>query len=114
MPARIMPSSAHFESRLATVAAILGILLGIISPFGSTCTGEYNVLLEVSSEECSVYSAFVFQETVEVLLSVFMERTLVIVVAFYLLIQHYHIVLTQRLCQKTRKSYYISGLSCFG
>ena len=113
MPARIMPSSAHFESGLATVAAILGILLGIIFSFGSTCTGEYNVLA-VSSEESSVYSTFVFQETVEVLLSVFMERTLVIVVAFYLLIQHYHIVLTQRLCQKTRKSYYISGLSCFG
>ena len=65
-----MPSSAHFESRLATVAAILGILLEIISPFGSTYTGEYNVLA-LSSEECSVYSAFVFQETVEVLLSGF-------------------------------------------
>lgn len=72
MPARIMPCWAHFESRLATVAAILGILLGIIFPFGSTCTGEYNVLA-VSSEECSVYSAFVFQETVEVLLSGFMD-----------------------------------------
>jgi len=91
-----MPSSAHFESRLATVAATLGILLGIIFPFGSTCTGEYNVLA-ISSEEWSVYSAFVFQETVEVLFSGFMERTLLIVVAFYLLIQHYHSVLTQRL-----------------
>ena len=68
MPARIMPSSAHFESGFSTVAATLGILLGIIFPFGSTCTGEYNVLA-VCSEECSIYSAFVFQETVEVLLS---------------------------------------------
>ena len=39
-----MASSAQFESGLATVAAVLCILFGIIFPFGSTCTGEYNAV----------------------------------------------------------------------
>ena len=49
-----MASSGHFEIRLATVAFILCFLLGMIFPFGSTCTGEFNSIA-VNSGGLNVY-----------------------------------------------------------
>lgn len=45
-----MVSSAGFESGLATAAATLCILFGIIFPFGSTFAGEHNAIAVDSRE----------------------------------------------------------------
>ena len=51
VPAGIMASSVGFESGIATVAATLCILFGVIFPFASTCTGKYNAVA-VESRLC--------------------------------------------------------------
>ena len=56
-----MASSTHFKSGLATLAAVLYIF-GIIFPFGSTCTGEYNAIV---AENIKFIAVFAFEGTVE-------------------------------------------------
>ena len=50
-----MPSSTHFESRLATVAAVLYIF-GIIFPFGFACTGEYHAIVAENIKFIAVFA----------------------------------------------------------